>query len=441
MSVAAAQAESVDDGRAPAPLSRAERLRVLGFGGALLLLINFAGPMNGLITIPVTFFLKNRMHLTANGLAVFNLWVGAPLFVSFLFGLARDRWSPFGLGDRGHVIVFGVATLAIYAGLAFLAPSYAVLMTGLIVATIAYQMVASAANGLLAAIGQSQAMAGQMSTLVSITAALPALGAFLAGGVLSGMLEGRDAISAARILFLGAASLMVCIVVFGLLGPSALFPRKTERAAPTTTLRADIGRLLRHWPVYPVMLIQLLWQFGPAAGTVLQYHITDALHASDAQWGAWNAIFVGSFLPMFVIYGFLCQKVRLSRLLWWGFALAVGQMAPLLFIKTAIGALIAAVPMGLIGGIGQAALIDLTIRSCPRGLQGTMMMLIVALYWVSTRFGDLFGTWLYDKHGGFPAAVWATIGVYALILPVLLLVPRRLIDTRDGDALPEGTST
>ncbi|HEY5106855.1 MAG TPA: hypothetical protein VII73_08790 [Caulobacteraceae bacterium] len=438
MSVAAAEAEIADDRGAPPPLSPPDRLRVLGFGGALLLLINFAGPMNGLITIPVTFFLKNRMHLTANGLAVFNLWVGAPLFVSFLFGLARDRWSPFGTGDRGHVVVFGLATLAVYAGLAFLAPSYAVLLTGLIVATIAYQMVASAANGLLAAIGQSQAMAGQMSTLVSITASLPALAAFLAGGVLSGMLEGRDAISAARILFLGAAALMAGIVVFGLLGPSALFPRKSERAAPTTTLTADVGRLLRHWPVYPVMLIQLLWQFGPAAGTVLQYHITDALHASDAQWGAWNAIFVGSFLPMFVIYGFLCQKVRLSRLLWWGFALAVGQMAPLLFIKTAVGALIAAVPMGLIGGIGQAALVDLTIRSCPRGLQGTMMMLIIALYWLSTRFGDLFGTWLYDKHGGFPAAVWATIGVYALILPVLLLVPRRLIDTRDGEALANG---
>jgi len=32
-------------------------------------------------------------------------------------------------------------------------------------------------------------------------------------------------------------------------------------------------------------------------------------------------------------------------------------------------------------------------------------------------------------------AVWATIAIYALILPVLLLVPKRLIATRDGEAL------
>ena len=115
------------------------------------------------------------------------------------------------------------------------------------------------------------------------------------------------------------------------------------------------------------MLIQMLWQFAPAAGIVLQYHITNTLHASDAQWGLWNAIFLGSFLPVFVLYGFLCQRVRLSRLLWFGFGLAVFQMVPLLFVKTAVGALIAAVPMGVIGGIGQASLVDLAIRSAPRG--------------------------------------------------------------------------
>ena len=34
-------------------------------------------------------------------------------------------------------------------------------------------------------------------------------------------------------------------------------------------------------------------------------------------------------------------------------------MVPLLFIKSAEGALAAALPMGLLGGLGQAALVDL----------------------------------------------------------------------------------
>jgi hypothetical protein len=42
------------------------------------------------------------------------------------------------------------------------------------------------------------------------------------------------------------------------------------------------------------------------------------------------------------------------------------------------------------------------------------------------------GTNLYDYFGGFTVCVIAITVVYALILPVLLLVPKRLIETAHG---------
>jgi hypothetical protein len=75
------------------PLSRVRSRQVFLFGAGLLILMNFASPAGGVIDIPVTFFLKNRMHLNANELAVFKLWVGIPLIVGFVFGFIRDRWS------------------------------------------------------------------------------------------------------------------------------------------------------------------------------------------------------------------------------------------------------------------------------------------------------------------------------------------------------------
>ena len=111
-------------------------------------------------------------------------------------------------------------------------------------------------------------------------------------------------------------------------------------------------------------------------------------------------------------------------------------MVPLLFACTASGAILAAIPMGVIGALAQAALVDLAIRSCPPGLQGTMMLLFgTSIYWIAVRFGDVLGTQIYAHWGGFNAALWVTIAIYALILPVLLLAPRRLIATRDGEAL------
>ncbi|MDB5462395.1 MAG: ral substrate transporter, partial [Phenylobacterium sp.] len=63
---------------------------------------------------------------------------------------------------------------------------------------------------------------------------------------------------------------------------------------------------------------------------------------------------------------------------------------------------------------------------------GTMMMLFLALYWISNRFGDLWGADLYQNHGGYNTTLWATIAVYALILPVLFLVPKRIKATIDA---------
>ena len=68
------------------------------------------------------------------------------------------------------------------------------------------------------------------------------------------------------------------------------------------------------------------------------------------------------------------------------------------------------------------------------------MMLFLGCYYFSSRAGDLLGTWIYDKHGGFIPTVILTNLVYALILPVLLLVPKRLTATRDGEAIEGGGS-
>jgi len=423
---------------APTRVAPSRRLEILLWGGALLILGNLAAPGFGLITLPITFFLKNKLHLQSHQLAIFNLCTGAPLYLAFAFGLLRDRWSPWRGGDRGHLILFGAASAAIYAAMAVLEPTYAVLFVGVLAVTVTLMMVASAANGLISTIGQQHVMAGQVSMAFLVANAVPTVAAYLFGGAFSQVLEGQAAASAARAIFLVAAGLMVAIAFFGFRGPRSLFSAAYSQAPAQTTVLRDIVRLLSWWPVWPALVIQILWQFGPALGLVMQYHLANDLHATDGQVGLFYAIFYACLVPTYALYGWLCQRVRLKALLWWGAAAGVPQMAPLLFIHSPADAFLAAIPIGLMGGFATAAFLDLAIRSTPRGLQGTMMMLITtSAYWMATRFGDLWGTDLYDHHGGFLTAVLATIGVYALILPLLLTVPKRLIATADGELIAE----
>jgi len=427
-----AEVEAIALSAAPAPLPSRERWGLLIFGGLLLTLVQFAVPYDGLIGLPITFFLKNKLHLDASAVAQFNLIAGIPLMVGVLFGLLRDTWSPGGRGDRGHLMLFGLVGMVIYAVMALVPPSYGVLLGGVLLGTCGVQMLWSAARGLVSAAGQQQAITGQMSTVVNIASSIPSLVAFLLGGFLSAYLEGQNAVAAARILFLVGAGLMGVIALFGVFGPARLF-QSADTGPRTGALAADALRLLRHAPIYPVLLIQLIWQFAPATGAVLPYHMGNDLHASDAQVGAWYAIFFGSFAPVYLLYGWLCQRFRLKTLLWVGTVLAVLQMSPLLVMKTPETALIAAAVMGVMGGVAQSAYTDLAIRSCPKGLQGAMMMLFMAMYWVTVRFGDLLGAWLYGGPGGYNAAVWVSLGIYALLLPCMLLVPGHLSAARDGE--------
>jgi len=85
------------------------------------------------------------------------------------------------------------------------------------------------------------------------------------------------------------------------------------------------------------------------------------------------------------------------------------------------------------GGMAGAGFMDLIMRSCPQGLQGAVQGLAIAGFWLAIRFGDLLGTRLYDAFHSFPICAWVTTGVYALILPVLFLVPRAVIEAREGE--------
>jgi MFS family permease len=419
---------------AAAPLPYSVRRKIFLYLGLLIVLLGFGSPSGGLIDIPITFLLKNKLHLEAHELAQFRLISAIPLYLSFVVGFIRDTWNPFGMGDRGFMLLFGAITAALYVLFGFTPVTYATLLVAVVLLTTSFLFVTSAQNGLTSTIGQQHVMSGQVSAVWNIFASVPTVGALLIGGALSDVLEERNVEEATRILFLIGATIMALLAIYAVWRPASVYDNVRNEHGPATLPLDDVKRLMRHWPIYPALLIWLLWNFAPGSATPLQYYLQNILQAEDAQWGQWNAIFGISFIPTFMLFGLLCQNFPLKTLLLWGTVAAIPQMVPLLFIHSVTGALITAVPIGLMGGVATASYLDLIIRSCPIGLQGTTLMMSSALYFIASRFGDVLGTLLYDYYGGFGVCVIAITVVYALVLPTLLLVPKHLIATADGQA-------
>ena len=207
----------------PTILSPAVRWRIFLYLGVLIVLLSFGSPSGGLIDIPISFFLKNKLHLSAHELADFRLVSGIPLYLSCVFGFVRDTWNPFGMRDRGFMMLFGAVSAGLYAFFAFTPITYATLLVAVVLLTTSFLFVASAQNGLTSTLGQQHVMSGQISAAWNIFASLPTVAALLVGGSLSDLLEGSNADQAARILFLVGAAIMAAVTVYAAWKPRSVF--------------------------------------------------------------------------------------------------------------------------------------------------------------------------------------------------------------------------
>ena len=411
------------------------RWKSLRYLGLLVLLVAFCDPNEGFIAIPLGFILKNKLNFEAYQLSAFRLVAAIPLYFSFVFGLARDTWNPLGLMDRGYLIIFSAISVALYLFFAFTPATYLTVLATIFLLTSAFLFIDSAKYGLSSVLARQHAMSGQVSVLWSVFTALPTVAVLVIGGHVSDVVEGIDAGLAIKSLFILGAVLVFMLAIFGLWKPAHVFARVRPEYPSNEPIAGKLKRFIAHWPIYPALLIWLLFKFAPGVSTPLQYYLQDSLNAADHHWGEWNAIFYASRIPVYLLYAMLCRRFPLRTLIWIGTLVTIPQFLPLLFVDTVTKALIAAALIGIMGAIANAAYLDLIIRSCPRGLQGTTIMLASALYYVSNRFGDVLGILLYS-HGGFAACVTAITIVYCLIVPVLLLVPKELTAYADGAAEP-----
>jgi Na+/melibiose symporter-like transporter len=294
------------------------------------------------------------------------------------------------------------------------------------------RFIAAAYQGLIALVGQERLMSGRLAVLWNVVSSVPVLAGAFASGYISQHLPPNRT-------FVIAAALTAVLAFFAFWKPVAVFSHAYEKPqAATTNFVGNVKRLVRHRAVYPAVLICFLWNFAPGADTPLQFYLTDKLHATDDIYAYFKGIFAISFIPTFLLYGYLCKRVPLKKLLWWGTVIAIPQLVPLAFIRSPQLAVVLAVPIGLMGGLATAAYFDLAMRSCPPGLQGTLMMMVEGVFALSARGSDLLGSKIYHSspEHGFLYCVIAITAVYASILLVILWVPKELIATADGQPNP-----
>jgi len=240
--------------------------------------------------------------------SIYRVVSGLPLYLALVFGLTRDLWNPLGLRDRGYLRVFSLVACGVLVWLATSEVTYASLLVGMMLIGCCAMLMAAAQQGLMALVAQEQFMSGRLAAVFSFCAFLPGIGGALLAGTVADQWQGRK-------LFLFLALLTILIAGFSFLKPSAVFEQTYDRRiAAASTLSEDLRRLVRHRAFYPAVSMMFLWQFAPGLQTVLQYYFVDELHAPVSTYGYWTATYFAAFLPGFLAYGYICQRVAFGRL-------------------------------------------------------------------------------------------------------------------------------
>ena len=274
-------------------------------------------------------------------------------------------------------------------------------------------------------------MSGRLSALWNALSSAPYVFGAFAAGYLAGLTPAYT--------FTLVAVLSAAIALYGLRKPSAVFGDAYDLpSAQGTTLLGDLKRLVRHRAAYPAVLLVCLSQFEPGFNTPLQFYLANDLHAPDWVYGDFQGIMLAGYIPAAALYGRLCTQLPLKRLLLWATLLWLPAAIPLLLIHSSASALCWAAAIGLINGFAFTAYWDLSMRSCPPGLQGALMMLVAGMYELAYRGGDFIGTKIYTSGAahGFSYCVVAGTATSALMLAVLRLIPKELAATADGERNP-----
>ncbi len=279
-----------------------QRLTIYGYIGFLYLVM----PFTGVWGTTSRFLLKDRFHQSADAIAGLLFLVTIPAYFGFLFGFVRDRWSPFGRRDQGFLILFSSFSAVLLIAMAILPITY----TGLVVLLVANvtigQFLSSAQQGLTSVLGQERLMTGRISSVWQAAATVPGLVLAIVAGYLYDNLAPHNT-------FMLAATIAVAVALFTLWRPKYVFddPAETQPIVHKN-IRQDIGRLFRAPGIVPIVILLLLWNFTPGTGTPIQFYLTDTLHGKATQYGQFNAIFSGFFIPTFLLYGYLCNALQLS---------------------------------------------------------------------------------------------------------------------------------
>jgi predicted MFS family arabinose efflux permease len=469
---------------APAPAARRRDYLLMVAIGAFA--TTFAQQRSTFGNYPILFLLKERLHFGREQVAEFFMWATFAWSMKPLAGVLTDAFPIRGSRRRAYLVLGGVVGGLCWALLGVVAGNYHLFLLVSILLNTGLVLASTAMGGLQVEAGQLFGLSGRISSLRQVVVSI----ALVAGPLLGGWLAKKSFGTTAGV----GTLVMLALVLFALFGfketaplaaPGTGTPAEGPRYRPSATtwvgvgilLAAGIGSLLVHgmrnvglslFAMLAVFLFVLalamtrvrnpvllqaqrqlsqilrsraLWLAAgmlflvyvvPGFNTALTYRQSDELHFSKQLIGRLASVEGAAGVVFALVYAVICRRFNLRTLII--FSMAANAAGTLLFLTyTAGDAYAVHAVTGALSVLSELSLMDLAVRSTPRGCEGLGFALMMSVRNFGIAMSDVGGSMLMDQaHFSFTVLVLINAGTTAAVLLFVPALPKALVLRKEG---------
>lgn len=378
--------------------------------------------------LPLQHLFKLTLHLHVQESAEFFFLVSLAWWLKPLVALISDAFPILGGRRRAYMIGGAALAAASFAFLAAVPKEFTPLLAVLLVGNAFLVFASVAVNGYMVALAQANAAAGRVAAAQTLTRQLvPLIQA-----------PASSALTVLPLSMLGFA----CAGILVLLIPAAIFilrdsPEDAVQNLPPGGASARIGAVFTSGAFWAATALIALFYVSPSVSTALFYKQLDVLQMTqDDQMLLGNiSSFAGTAAA--ILYFFICKKLNLRNLLLIGIGGAALANVGYMFYDSIPAAKAIEAFNGFAYTLAEVALIDLAIRSVPKGSEAFGVALLFLPRNIALFFSDSFGTQLTDSLHWSISSV-ALIGAFVISLAGLAawFLPQRIVGSKDGEFPP-----
>jgi MFS family permease len=380
-----------------------------------------------LALIPLRNLLKNELHVDRTANAAFFFWLTFPWFLKPIFGIVTDAFPLFGSRRKSYLLIS--TSLAVLSWFAMIATPhrYNPLLEVCVAINIFMMMASTVVGGYMVETAQAISGSGRLTAIRMFVQQ----GSFIISGPVAGFL--------ASIAFGWTAA--ACGSIVFLLIPATIWflherPSHVDSQELLDNARKQLVTIGKAGTMWAASGLLLLFYIAPGLQTAIFYKEQNDLHLNTQAQGILQMLGGIGCVVAAVIYGFLCRRYNLRKLLLG--CLAAGTASNLIYLFFTSPERAQAIY--LLNGFGytlaELALMDLSLRATPRRSEGLGFALMM-----SVRNFALYGTdWIGSKmidtyHLAFSTLVLSNAATTVITIPLVFLLPLYIVRRKDAEVV------